>query len=149
MAKPGLRHRCKLSPCPHNCPPVMTLTFREPKGAWDGVRVAIQMSLAHKALESWVLLEELCIDIACGLVHHVLFSDPEEGLGRVLWFPQRTAPVLVQPHCHRQWPCGRLVLEAGWVLCLQISVCSPVFPGTQGDCRQDSEEVSLHVKVKD
>lgn len=88
----------------------MTLTFREPKGAWDGVRVAIQMSLAHKALESWVLLEELCIDIACGLVHHVLFSDPEEGLGRVLWFPQRTAPVLVQPHCHRQWPVG------GWSL---------------------------------
>lgn len=44
----------------------------------------------NKTLESWVYLEELRIDVSCGLVHRFLFSDREEVLVRAL--PSRLVP---------------------------------------------------------
>lgn len=51
----------------------------------------------NKTLESWVSLEELCIDVSCGLVHYFLFSDQEEVLTGAVWFPKGTAPLLGLP----------------------------------------------------
>ena len=86
-------------------------------------------------------LEELCIDVSCGLVHCFLFSDREEVLAGAVWFPKRTAPLLGQPVA----PWGAVTLEdpllqAAWVLCLLIPIFSPVFSGLQGDYRHNSEE---------
>lgn len=79
--------------------------------------------------------EEPCVNTACVLAHHFLFSDLEEVFARALWFPKKTVPVLVEPHYHSQGAHGRgmgledSLLDVVWVLCLQISVFIPVCPG--------------------
>lgn len=132
-------------PLPHNsqsCDPCDTHLQRA-QGNVGGVRTAVQMFLTHTYLNAFLIrsgakpwnLEEPCVNIACALADHFLFSDLEEGFARAPWFPKRTPPVLVQPPHHRQWAHGTVVdledplLEAVWVLCLQISVFIPVFPG--------------------
>lgn len=143
VARPCLRHRWKLSPCPHSCP-LVTFTFREPKGWSQDCNPDVSGSYFRPGTNPWNLGCPLKNSV---LMCHVVWSTSFSFLTGKKCSPEQSGSLrgLLHFWCG-QWPPGRAVtledplLQAAWVLCLLIPIFSPIFSGLQGDCRHNSEE---------